>query len=176
MTRQPYDRLETESVKAYEAFTIYRDLGTNRTLENVATKLSKSETLINRWSFTYAWVDRAAAWDDHIEAEARKRVERDAIKRKADMLKRHADVGRFMQTKGIEKLRADGIDKSSDAITAIKTGVTMERQSEGLPEYLLEIVNASDDELQRRYNDLLAALGGAGSGDETPGDTDTGAD
>lgn len=173
--RRAYDRLPDESSKAYDAFVVYRDLGSSRSTDQVSQKTSKGIALIQRWSASYNWVERAAAYDDHIEAEARKLIERDAIRRKADMLKRHADIGRFMQSKGVEYLKKDkALDKSSDAITAIKSGVEMERKSEGLPEYLLEIVNADDDELARRYNALLAEISGGGSGDETPGDGDTG--
>lgn len=177
-TRRVYERLPDESSKAYAAFTVYRDLGESRTIEKVQQKLSKStgyQRQLLEWSATYSWVDRATAYDDYIEAQARKRVERDAIRRKADMLKRHADVGRFLQSKGVEYLRADGkgIEKSSDAITAIKSGVDMERKAEGLPEWIFEIVNADDDELTRQYNQLLTEIGSTGSGDETAGDSDT---
>lgn len=168
-------RLPDESVKAYEAFAIYRDMGVGRSLEAVAQKLNKSVTLMGRWSGQYDWVNRAGAYDDYIEAQARKKLERDAIRRKADMLKRHAEIGRFMQSKGVEYLKqGNSLDKASDAIGAIKSGVEMERKSEGLPEYLIEVMSASDDDLQRRYNELLAQIGGVGSGDDAPGDTDTG--
>lgn len=179
MARQIYDRLPDESSKAFSAFVIYRDMGVNRNVEKVQEALNKSSGYLRQlyeWSGVYNWVERAAAYDDYIEAQARKKLERDAIKRKADMLKRHSEIGRFMQSKGVEYLKdtKKGIDKSSDAITAISKGVELERKSEGLPEYLIEVMSASDDDLQRRYNELLAQIGGVGSGDDTPGDSDTG--
>lgn len=171
---KPYDKLPTESSKAYEAFAIYRDLGVNRSTDLVAKQLAKSEQLIRRWSYTYNWVARAAAYDEYIDQQARKVAEREAIKRKADMLQRHAIAGRLLQRKGAEYINQHGMEKSSDAINAIQKGVAMERAAEGLPEYLMEIVNADDDEIARQYLAVLAEIGSIGSGNEAPGHTDTG--
>lgn len=176
--RRMYDRLPEESSKAYDAFVVYRDLGVSRSIEIAWQRYSKSDKRVpgyfKQWSATYNWVERAAAYDDHIEAEARKVIERDAIKRKADMLKRHAQTGKALQSFGLTYLNdKKQPDKAADAISAIKSGVDMERKSEGLPEYLLEIMNADDNELTRAYNQLLTEIGGDRSGDETPGDSDT---
>lgn len=115
--RRAYDRLPDESSKAYDAFVVYRDMGVSRTVEKVQASLNKTSGYLRQlyeWSRVYDWTDRAAAWDDHIEAEARKLVERDAIRRKADMLKRHAEIGRFMQSKGVEYLKqGNSLDKTS---------------------------------------------------------------
>lgn len=64
-----------ETSKAYAAFLLYRDMGGQRALSRVAKALSKSETLINRWSFTHDWVSRAQAWDaeqQRLDDEARR--------------------------------------------------------------------------------------------------------
>ena len=45
-----WERQPGESAQAYEAFAIYRDMGSNRSLRVVAEQLSKSDTLIKRWS------------------------------------------------------------------------------------------------------------------------------
>lgn len=173
--RRAYDRLPDESSKAYDAFAVYRDMGVNRSTYDAGQKLGKSIAVIQRWSTLHNWVERAAAYDDHVDAEARKLIERDAIRRKADMLKRHADIGRGLQSFGLQYLKdKKKPDKAVDAINSIKSGVEMERKSEGLPEYLIEVMNADDDELARQYNALLAQIGGGGSGDEAPGDSDTG--
>jgi hypothetical protein len=172
--REIYQRMSDESSKAYEAFALYRDTGINRSTDDVARRLGKSSALIQRWSSVYNWVERAAAWDDHVDTQARKKVERDAIKRKADMLTRHALTGKVMQQKGVNYLNEHGIDKSSDAISSIKTGIDIERKSEGLPEWIFEVVNADDNELAREYSRILAEISGVESGDESPGDGDTG--
>lgn len=176
-TRKDWERRPQEGIKSYEAFSVYRDLGTSRSIEQVARSLSKSDQLIKRWSYTHDWVQRVTAYDDYIDAQARVKLERDAIRRKADMLKRHTDTGRALQSWGLTYVKDNRKpDKSSDAITAIKTGVEMERKSEGLPEWIFEVVNADDNELTRQYNELLATLGSVRSGDETEGDDPTGQD
>lgn len=176
MARQPYERQTDESDKAFEAFALYRDLGTNRTTDAVARQLSKSLALIQRWSAQYAWVERVAVYDAYIDAQARKQLERDAIKRKADMLKRHALLGKVLQQKSAAYLDKHGIDRSSDAIAAARVGVDMERKAEGLPEYLMEVMNADDSELARQYAELLAQVSHSGSGDAEAGDAPAGTD
>lgn len=60
---KPWDRQPGETSKAYEAFSIYRDMGPKRNVRSVAEALGKSGTLITGWSGKYGWVARAAAWD-----------------------------------------------------------------------------------------------------------------
>jgi hypothetical protein len=174
MANEFYERWENESDKAYEAFSIYRDMGISRSIDNVVQKLNKSRQLISRWSGQYAWVQRAAAYDDHIDQLARKKLEREAVNRKVEMLRRHGMAGRLMQRKAAEYLDKHGMEKSADAINGMQKGIAIERAAEGLPEYLLEVVNADDNELARQYHALLAEIGGFGSGDEEAGNADPG--
>ena len=72
--RQPWERRKGESRKAYDAFCCYRDLDATRSGAIVAKALGKSETLIERWSARWGWVERAHAWDDHAAAIASDRA------------------------------------------------------------------------------------------------------
>jgi hypothetical protein len=65
----PWNRQPGETSKAYEAFSLYRDLGSERSTRRVSEQLAKSETLIKRWSGKYDWVARAGAWDS-VPAQA----------------------------------------------------------------------------------------------------------
>lgn len=178
MANQLYDRLPDESSKAFEAFSHYKNLGIERTIELAWKRYSKSDRTVpgyfKQWSSDYNWVERSRAYDEFVDAQARKKLESDAIKQRAEMLKRHALTGKVLQQKGVQYLEKSGIDKSSDAVNAIKTGITIERQSSGLPEYLMEVVNVDDAELTRKYAALLAEIGGVASGDDEAGDTDPG--
>lgn len=58
-----YNRLPTETTKAYEAFSVYRDMGPQRSHEKVSQVLGKSIALMNRWSRRYNWVERVAQAD-----------------------------------------------------------------------------------------------------------------
>lgn len=177
MTHQVYDRQAGESTKSFSGFVAYRDLGVQRSLEMAWKQYSKGDKRVpgyfKQWSSDYNWVSRAAVYDDYVDAQARKKFEADAIKRKADMLRRHALSGKVLQQKGIDYLSQHGVDKSTDAIAAVRVGVEMERKSEGLPEYLMAVVEASDDELQRQYNALLEEIGRASSGNDTAGNGDS---
>lgn len=79
-----WDRLPGEGTRAYHAFLIYRDLGPARTLEEVyrvvqeTTKSKRSRGKsptthasgrINGWSSSWNWVERARAWDRHVQDE-----------------------------------------------------------------------------------------------------------
>lgn len=170
MTDTPlWERGTNESARAYEAFVVYRDMGAARSLEKVQQKLDKSTTMLGRWSGEHNWQARVRAYDDYIDAKARAIIDAQAVEQRVAMLKRHADMGRAMQSKGIEYLVKNGVDNSASAITATKTGIELERKSAGLPDYLLEIQAYSDDELKQRYAYILAQLGSDGSGDETAG-------
>lgn len=173
---KPYERRDDETVQAYEAFALYRDLGAARSIDAVAKELGKSNQLIGRWSRVHDWVMRSRAYDEYIDAQARRKVDNEAIKRRADMLKRHALSGKVLQQKGVDYISKQGIDKSTDAISAIAKGIEIERKAEGFPDWMFEIANQDDDELYREYNQLLASLGSAGSGDDTPGTEPAGQD
>lgn len=61
--RDPWDRREAETDPAWQAFTIYRDMGLTRSTAKVAQQLGKSKTLMDRWSRTHSWVIRCHAYD-----------------------------------------------------------------------------------------------------------------
>lgn len=167
MAKLPYDRLPEESAPAFEAFALYRDMGVERSTDEVARQLGKSSALIQRWSSTHRWVERVTAWDNYIDQQARKRIEKNAIQRRVDMLTRHAQAGKALQSYGLKHIQKNpAAEKGSDAISAIQRGVEMERKSEGLPEYLISVVDKSNDDLLRQYHDLLTALGNQSENEE----------
>jgi hypothetical protein len=87
-----YDRQENETIKAYTAFCIYRDLGTSRTIEKTAEKYYKpdpsqgkascrSTSQLRLWSSANNWIDRCKDYDRDIELTQRSiksEVDRDA--------------------------------------------------------------------------------------------------
>ena len=74
---RPWDRQPNESPQAFEAFAIYRDMAYRRSLAAVAWKLSKSKTLLSRWSSAHGWVKRVAAWDAYNDRETRNELEQE---------------------------------------------------------------------------------------------------
>lgn len=70
----PFEQQPKESNKAFAAFSLYLSLGPQRSLVEVAQKLSKSEGLIARWSRKFDWPARVAAYGAHLAM-----IEREAI-------------------------------------------------------------------------------------------------
>lgn len=67
-----WERQPEETDASFAAFAEYRDYGREtqeaRSLQKVAQRLSKSGTLIRRWSARHNWIARSGAWDGHLDA------------------------------------------------------------------------------------------------------------
>lgn len=59
----PWERQPWDTPKEWAAFTVYRDLGQERSLVRTAEALGRTRQLIADWSSRYNWVQRAGAWD-----------------------------------------------------------------------------------------------------------------
>jgi hypothetical protein len=66
--------LEGETPKAYQARVRYLMLGERRTLDAVAQELSKSRSLIARWSERYGWYELAQQYDQSMAGLAARRA------------------------------------------------------------------------------------------------------
>ena len=55
VARLEFEQLARESNKAFAAFWGYLELGPERSLANVTSKLGKSKVLMERWSRKYDW-------------------------------------------------------------------------------------------------------------------------
>src|SRR5690348_15414804 len=84
----PFDQQAKESVKAFEAFSVYLGMGSERSLAAVAQKLAKSEQLLKRWSARFDWPGRVAAHEAHLAGVEREAAEALARGRAAEWLKR----------------------------------------------------------------------------------------
>lgn len=126
---KPWERQTNETTKQFEAFQVYRDMGTSRSIRAVAEELGKSETLIGRWSSANEWVARCEEWDmeqDRIAREAQK-------KEIVAMRKRHANLAEAMLVKAAkalvkipeEEINAAGLSKM------VETASKLERLSRG---------------------------------------------
>lgn len=59
-----------ETVKAFNAFVAYRDMGVERSMGKVANSLNMSVANLAKWSRANDWVDRALAFDrEHLRQE-----------------------------------------------------------------------------------------------------------
>ena len=120
---EPWERQAGESVKAFEAFAIYRDMGVERSLRKVAQRLNKSVTQIAEWSSNKNWVERVAAWD----------AEQEQTKAIKAMRNRHAGMAKAMIVKAGRALQRipDEEIKASDISRMIEVASKLERISRG---------------------------------------------
>jgi hypothetical protein len=89
LDRPLYDCVPEWSPQRKEAFTLYRDLGPQRSLAAVSQRLSKDPSLIGKWSMEDSWVMRAAAWDaeqDRVRQETMRAEVEKVTRRHAKML------------------------------------------------------------------------------------------
>ena len=68
-----FEQQAGEGSKPFAAFSLYLSGGDERSLADVARKLSRSQTLIERWSRRWRWRERVEAYNGHLAA-----VEREA--------------------------------------------------------------------------------------------------
>jgi hypothetical protein len=71
----PFEQQPRESDKAFAAFSLYLNLGPQRSTGAVARKLAKSGQLVRRWSARFGWTDRVAAHGAHLATVEREAVE-----------------------------------------------------------------------------------------------------
>jgi hypothetical protein len=125
-----------ESPKAFEAFQIYRDLGTDRSIAKVSKRLGKSMPLLTRWSARHSWVERAREWDeeqDRLGKQAR-------LQEIVEMNKRHARIANAIQSKALERLQTMAASelKPLGALTFMDKAIEMERKARGEPTEIIE--------------------------------------
>lgn len=124
---KPWERLEGESVKAFEAFMIYLEMGEDRSLRAVGQRLGKSKTLIDRWSSAYGWVERTAAYDLDIQRKAHA----NAVKKKRQMNDRHIRTALKMQETALAALaemKPGDID-AKNMVAIIRAATALEREA-----------------------------------------------
>lgn len=139
---EPWERQAGESVKAFEAFAIYRDMGVERSLRKVAQRLNKSVTQIAEWSSNKNWVERVAAWDAEQDRIARQ----EQIKAIKAMRNRHAGMAKAMIVKAgraLQKIPDEEI-KASDISRMIEVASKLERISRGDVGDVIEERNGGD--------------------------------
>lgn len=89
----PWEIQQGEPSKAFHFFTIYRDMGAERTLKKVALATGKAEVTINKLSQQWNWQERVRAWSGELD-----RIRREiTLKATEDMAKRHIHTSMSFQ-------------------------------------------------------------------------------
>lgn len=142
---QPWERQKSESAQAFEAFSIYLNLGTERSIRAVSQELGKSKTLIDRWSRTNSWVERCRAWDNHLQREAKKA----AVAELREMNRRHITLARALQGAAAQALKDRGAaiitDKNLSAVVKLATDLERSGLSTEVDTLSEDLKKAEDD-------------------------------
>lgn len=124
---KPWERQEKEGEKAFKAFSIYRDMGEERTLQAVADRLQKSYTLIRRWKNIWSWEERVRAYDNNLQQKAHA----EAVKKARKMADRHIGIALKLQEKALQaldKMDAEDIDPKN-LVAFIREATKLERDN-----------------------------------------------
>lgn len=113
---KPWDRMEGEGIKPFQAFTLYLQMGSDRTIRAVVQKLDKSLTLLGRWSSAYDWPARAAAYDEDLARRAREENERFWLLAAAKERRDKYDIGQTWRGKLAEMSLFPTVDKSQETV------------------------------------------------------------
>ena len=100
----PFEQQPREGNKPYEAFRLYLDMGSERSLEAVRIKCGKSARLIQRWSGKFDWPGRVKAYHSHLAEVERKAIESMAVEKAVEWANMHEALKRQMWRKAEEVL------------------------------------------------------------------------
>jgi hypothetical protein len=139
--QNPWDRQPQESHKAFAAFTLYRDLAGDRTLQRVAEELRCTGANVRRWASRWNWRYREREWDIYQD----QRAQEAQIRERMLMAARQAQTAVSMQNIAaaeMEKLRTS-LDTSepgkrrglspSEIAKFLEVGSRIERNARGEP-------------------------------------------
>jgi hypothetical protein len=183
----PWEQQPGESARAFGAFCAYRDLGPRRSLRAAAAAFygrasTARERQLDKWSHAFRWVERANAWDRHLDAEAR-RIQEEV---RREMAERHVKEARALQAKAVERLRSLRPEElgPADLLRYLVEAAKLERLALGEPDsvqrqeltgrggaplhFTLEAVVTAARELEEAENRALQRSGGATLPDRDP--------
>ena len=151
--REPWERRRDESVKAFEAFTLYLN-SEKRSLSDIArdSKFQCSVTNIWRWSVVHKWKDRCWAFDERREDEQQAQLARDRV----SMRDRHLKIAMSLQSiavHGIKELQAK-----------VATGVPLGLSADEIKGLMAEATKLERTTLgtegSRKYSKIIVNFGG----------------
>ncbi|MEU3973392.1 hypothetical protein [Streptomyces bacillaris] len=164
-TVESWERQGGESVQAFEAFAVYRDLGPARSVTKVARELDKSRALVGRWSRQFAWVMRATAYD---REQDRLFLAEQAVARR-ELARRHAKLAQAVQSKAVARLQTlDPRELSpSELLRYFQVAAEIERRAVGEAPVAgavedrgqdADVAGLSDEERRARMDQLRREL------------------
>ncbi len=150
----PWERLQKESSAAFEAFQRYVGMGAGRSIAKVAQELSKSETLLKRWSSQWKWQERARAWDDHLNALDTQDQERQHLQirreaRKATLKLAERILERLDDAEAVPAERVDQALRNLTSVLLMLEGKSIEQQN-------ITVVQADRVQVNQQFGEAMA--------------------
>jgi hypothetical protein len=132
-----WEQREKESPQAFAAFEAYRAMEPeDRSLAKVGKALGKSAPLMERWSATHGWLDRARAWDNELARKVLDEEQRRQAKAIAKVRGRYRDAGELAMKLVLARLKeveAKGmLQSSTDLYRIAKTALALEATGLGI--------------------------------------------
>ncbi len=189
--KELWDRLENEPERAYRAFESYRNLPSGERTLIAAYRghvgnpeAAKPSDTWSRWSSEFAWRERAAAYDAHIDRLREKSIEK-AIQQEAEERARQVErmSGRFNELmtmayeRAIDYLESEDFVQQmrpQDAINIMKLHLEAIQKLEDTNTQTNDsVVDLSEDEL-RELDRILDEIESEGAQEELEGGSDEG--
>lgn len=107
-----FERQRRESSKAFAAFKVYLELGTDRSHAQVAERLGISTRMVHKWGSKYGWAERLAARDAYLAEVERRAIERVATEKAVEWWKLHEPTRRLAWQKAEQAIAM--VDKACE--------------------------------------------------------------
>jgi hypothetical protein len=150
-----------ETAKHLEAFEVW--YATGRRFRESLGKVGVSEPTLLRWMSEFEWHERA----DERDAQARQKADSKAIEDTAKRLGDRRKTGTAMRLlvqnhffkKGKDgKVEPYEFESTQAAINVLKEAVALEREGDGLPDFVVLALNADENTLQQKREQVIAEL------------------
>ena len=133
-------------------------------MSNLIPKDANGETpnaiTLRNWITKNDWITRANSLDIEISQQ----TDRELVKVRIDMMKRHAEQARVIAETAYNYLidSEGGFDSSAAAVNAWVKAVEEEKKSTGLATSLSRVYSLSDDDLKKQLDQLIGRLSNVG--------------
>lgn len=95
-----WEQQKGESQQAFEAFSLYLEMGESRSLRAVGQRLGKSRAIIEKWSRRWSWQERLRSYNNEVQRQKVRKAKKDTQK----MRKRQMETAVIMQQKALDAL------------------------------------------------------------------------
>ena len=112
-----WHKRKEESAQAFAAFVIYRDQTPPRSIAKVGEALGQGERSLKEWSREYGWVERAAAYTDHLDRLYLAGIEDDIVRRRREVNERISEAASALHYGAMSRLY--GVADEKQPVAAI---------------------------------------------------------